>query len=191
MTQNPATSRLKKWWDSPGGSCKASATSHSPGCPGILCQRLSNAAFSFSASILRCRRKLMTLYADVCRRQWAYLKTCRKLEDAGAYPLLGEFVPDGKNTLGLIVSLMASLEFRVTSLLLVITAQINPLHPVQIIAMSRGEGEACCGYGLYQAVGKCGGQLQEVPVAQLQACGPLCPPCWGRGSVSARLSCSF
>lgn len=81
------------------------------------------------------------LCADVCRRQWAHLKTCRKLEEAGVQPFLGEFVPDGKNTFGLIVSLVAYLEFRVTSFLFVITAQMNPLHPVQIISMSCVQSE--------------------------------------------------
>lgn len=62
--------------------------------------------------------------------------TCRKLEEAGACPFLGEFFLDGMNTSGLIFSLVVSLKFRVISLLLGIIVQIKPLHPVQIIATS-------------------------------------------------------
>lgn len=91
---------------------------------------------SFSASALWVQEKeIDDFYVLMCAEGNGHILN-RKLEEAAAYPFLGEFVLDGKNTLGLIVFLVASPEFRVTSFLLVITAQINPLHPVQIIAMT-------------------------------------------------------
>lgn len=78
----------------------------------------------------------------------------RKLEEAGACPFLGEFLLDGMNTVGLTLSIVVSLEFRAISLLLVIIVQISPLHPVQIIAMSRVQSRGKKTHLVYEVHGK-------------------------------------
>lgn len=167
----------------------------------ILCQVQPS---SFSASALWVQEKeIDDFYVLMCAEGNGHILNMQKTWGSCSIPFLVRICLRWEEYLRF-NCLVASPEFRVTYFLLVITAQINPLHPVQIIAMTcvqsgvRGSPAAdvvCARQLVLHLPGKCGVELHEVPVAQLQACGPLCPPCchpcWGRGSVSARLSCSF
>lgn len=163
MTQSPATYRLRKRQDGSGGCCKASATSavHGITFPSASMLALRHFLPRLVSSSAKCSLPQSLLQSLsvvggnwVAFISWCVQKAtgtsymCRELEEAGAYPFLGEFFLDGKNTLDVIFSLVVSFKFRVISLLLFIVVQINSLHPVQIIAMfcvQSWGGEPCSG----------------------------------------------